>query len=276
MEEAIPRILDHPAHRLTMIDEVSSRRIARWPIVNIIYTALAPLFSFYRVSAVPAVASPHALLESHLFIQGQPLAAAIATTFAYLHGAHPQLGNLYQTDKLWEDHPARAAAAELTDSIAATLGRQELAARTKIAGRGVLFAPIRWLLTIGVLLWFPFIQPALQIFLQPGPVPTLKSAALLLVQILGVTYLLQSAAFLIIWFACLCLALRWNTARRVDRLLRRLRSAAAPDPSLSLAAATISWCDELLDPIKDARERTQSLIARADAHRGKLALSAAA
>jgi hypothetical protein len=123
----------------------------------------------------------------------------------------------------------------------------------------------RWVLTIGALLWFPIVQPVLEIFLTDGWAAITGKAALLIVQLLGAAYLLKSAGFLAIWFLVLWLALRWNTQRRVQRLLRGWRSAGENDPTLNLASATVSWMDDLLDPIRQARERAETLAKRAEA-----------
>src|SRR3712207_7966037 len=51
------------------------------------------------------------------------------------------------------------------------------------------------------------------------------------------------------------LALRWNTQRRVARLLARWKLAADPDPSLNLATQSLQWVDTLTQPIRTAHER---------------------
>ncbi|MGB7159763.1 MAG: hypothetical protein WBD40_16980, partial [Tepidisphaeraceae bacterium] len=43
IEIALPRLLDDPAHRLALIDDCVSRRVARWPLVNVLHALLAPL-----------------------------------------------------------------------------------------------------------------------------------------------------------------------------------------------------------------------------------------
>src|SRR5689334_22920652 len=35
LESAIPRLIDDPANRLAMADEILRRRVARWPLVNL-------------------------------------------------------------------------------------------------------------------------------------------------------------------------------------------------------------------------------------------------
>src|SRR5207249_1212563 len=120
---------------------------------------------------------------------------------------HGEVGELYQTRKLWEEQSAESSAAELSQALAATLERQRAAAIEKLAKRGALGAPLRWLLTIGAALWFPIVQPIAEALLQAGPMHSLREIALLVVKVLSGTYLLQSAAFLVIWFVFLWLYL---------------------------------------------------------------------
>jgi len=186
-------------------------------------------------------------------------------TFALLHRTHAEVAELYRPRKLWEDQAADAAAAELRGSLGAALDAQRDTAMTKLAGRGALLAPWRWLLTIGALLWFPFIQPVLEVFLQNGVIAMNRQALLLIVKILGAAYLLQAAGFLLIWFVFLWAWLRWDTGRRVNRLLTRWRrSAGAGDEQFNLATVTLAWVDDLLDPIRQSRQRTEEIMQRVD------------
>ena len=79
-----------------------------------------------------------------------------------------------------------------------------------------------------------------------------------------------------IWLFSLWLILRWDTQRRVAKLLARWRRPDGADDSVNLAAAVMSWCDELIDPIRSAREREESLARRAQEMQKKLNESAAA
>jgi len=139
-------------------------------------------------------------------------------------------------------------------------------------------APLfRWLLTIGAVLWFPLIQPVLEVILRDGYIQSVKGALILAVQLLSSAYLLKSAGFLAIWFLFLWLVLRWDTQRKVTRLLTRWRSLSdAHDATMNTSAAALRWVDELLDPIRTAREREESLVKRADEARKLLATTAAA
>jgi hypothetical protein len=123
-------------------------------------------------------------------------------------------------------------------------------------------------------LWFPIVQPILEALLQDSIARTGRDIALLAVRIFSVTYLLSSVAFLAIYFASLWLVLRWDTQRRVGRLLARWRGIGE-ESNLSLAAAIDEWAQGLLDPIRDAQARTANVAARIEEYRRKTGLSAA-
>ena len=133
---------------------------------------------------------------------------------------------------------------------------------------------VRWTLTIGAILWFPIIQPVLEVMLQNEFTTTFRDGLILAVQLLSATYLLKSAAFLGIWFVFLWLVLRWDTQRRVTKLLTRWKALDGAERALSPSSAALRWIDELLDPVRAAREREERLVARADALRGELSKSA--
>jgi hypothetical protein len=96
------------------------------------------------------------------------------------------------------------------------------------------------------------------------------------VQLLSAAYLLKSAGFLAIWFLFLWLVLRWDTHRKVARLLMRWRTLGdGHDATMNTSAAALRWVDELLDPIRTAREREESLVKRADEARKTLTTVAA-
>ena len=86
----------------------------------------------------------------------------------------------------------------------------------------------------------------------------------MLIEVLGVNYLLKSAVFLLIWFVVLWLVLRWNTQRKVDRLMSRWAAANTADPSVNLEAQAMQWMDDLLRPIRSAEERLLTLSKRVE------------
>ena len=228
-----------------------------------IHTLLLPVTSIWRYN-VGAGPSAEALVASKTDDAGRSLSSSVQATFALLQQTHPAIGPLYRRAKLWDEMPADGAAAELRQSLVAGLEGQRAAAIGKLAKRGFLMPVIRWLLTIGAILWFPIVQPVLERFLNGSLVTAAPKLALLAVQLLSAAYLLKSAAFLAIWFFALWLILRWDTQRRVTKLLARWRRADGQDASINLAAIVLDWCDGLLDPIHRARERDESFAARAD------------
>jgi hypothetical protein len=98
-----------------------------------------------------------------------------------------------------------------------------------------------------------------------------RNPALLLVSVIGVSYLLKNVAFLLAWFAGLWVALKWDTQRRVDRALDRWKRPTSLDPTLSLAGQTLDWLDGLVEPIRSARQRMEELVARSEELRRTLA-----
>jgi hypothetical protein len=272
-------LLDDPASRSAMADEILQERVARWPIVNLVHTLLQPLFILVR-SAVSRGAMPmqpaETIVESVMRESGASVAALVQSAFVQLRQSQPAIAALYPHNKLWEDMPADLAAGNLRRTLADTVQRQRVAARECVTGRGaILGMPFRWLLTIGALLWFPFVQPILAAMLDSWRAnPSLRldrmmltshwaDVASLIVRVLGVDYLLKSAGFLIIYFVVLWLALRWNTQRKVSRLMSKWLATDFPDASVNLAQQTVQWLDGLTAPIASARDHMQLLSDRA-------------
>src|SRR5258708_34243172 len=175
------------------------------------------------------------------------------------------MGELYSHQRLWEQMSADVSAAELRRSLGATIQRQRDFARQRLVRNHWVGAPLRWLLTLGAIIWFPFAQPILQAILGGANLHAWRrEVAALAVEVLGVNYLLASAGFLVIYFAALWLALRWNTQRKVAKLMSASRMMEFRDESLNLAAQTLAWLDGLIVPLRQAREHLDSLIAGAE------------
>jgi GTP-binding protein EngB required for normal cell division len=263
LERALPRILDDPLQRAAIVDEVMNGRVARWPIVNMLHTLLAPMTAIWRRN-VGSAATPELLVASAIDVEGRTLSGSVQATFALLQQTNPMIGQLYRQQKLWEQMPADVAAARLSRAIVSALQSQRTAAMTKIARFGIIAPLFRWLLTIGALLWFPLVQPILELGLQDTLNQSVRGLLLLIVQLLGVTYLLKSAAFLALWYLVLWMYLRWDTQRRVTKLLSRWRSAERAEAGINATAAVLAWVDELLDPIRAAREKEEALAKRTE------------
>jgi hypothetical protein len=272
LDRIVPRLLDDPSTRFAMADEILQERVARWPIVNLIHTLLQPLFVLLRSSVSRGAApmqGPEAMVDAIIRESGESVGQRVQSAFAYLRQSQPAVAPLFEQNKLWEDMPADLAARSLRGVLADTVQRQRDAARQYLSGAGAIVgAPVRWLLTIGAMLWFPFLQPILSALLASTDPHTSvwtvhwPELSRLIVLVLGVDYLWKSAGFLIIYYVALWLALRWNTQRKVGRLMTRWRAANFPDPTLNLATQTVQWMDGLIAPIAAAHDRMQSLADR--------------
>jgi hypothetical protein len=211
-------------------------------------------------------------VQTYLDAGERPLNVRVQTTFALLNQSHPAVAALYRERRLWDDLVAADVAADLRATLAAALERQREAALQQLAGGGGIIGGVfRTLLTVGALLWFPIVQPILEASLQTGFTRTTRELLLLIVQVLGTTYLLKNAVFLLIWYLVLWTLIRWNTQRRVNRLLMRWRAADSRDPSINLATATIEWIDGLVEPVRSARSRADAIVQRTEELRASIA-----
>jgi GTPase Era involved in 16S rRNA processing len=277
LERVIPRLSDDPGLRLAIIEPAVQKRLSRWPIVNILDSALSPLVSLVRVNVSrTSSGSAGRALDAYLEPEGRTIASLVQSAFAQLHQTHPPIGELYRINKLWDDLPSNTAAGELRRRIDATHDRQRDAIMQRIGGRYGVIAPLfRWLLTYGAILWFPFVQPILEAWLRGGLATTARELLLLGVQMMSVTYLLSNVTFLLIWFAALWLILRFGTQRRASRSLERWTRNMDVRDLLSLPGQVLQWMDDLLAPIRAQRERIESITRRADEARATLHRSAA-
>jgi GTPase Era involved in 16S rRNA processing len=272
LDRVIPRLLDDPETRGALAEEILTERVARWPVVRLVHTLLSPVFVLLRGATARNAAplqSSQGLVEIVLRESGYSPSDLVQTTFAQLRQTRPEMAELYAHQKLWEQMQADLAAAELRRTLTETVESQREAARSELI-RGDLFgAPVRWLLTIGAIIWFPFLQPILEQALAVANFSLWNSSkvAQMVVAVLGVNYLLKSVGFLAIYFTVLWLALRWNTQRKVARVLAKLRDADSPDLSLNPFSQTLQWLDALTMPVRQFRQRMQSLARRAEAAR---------
>lgn len=266
LETAVPRLLDDASYRADLVAPAVQRRLSRWPVVGAINAVLAPAMAFlYRAVSGRALDAPAA----EAIVQPS-LAQRIAAAFAHVSRMHPDAARLYQSQKLWEEPIALAAAGDLRSRLAAAADRQKQAVLDRAGGRGLGIVGVawRWLLTLGAILWFPFVQPVTQILLAEGVSGSAREVARLVVGVISSSHLLQSGAFLLLWFAVLWVLLRFQTQQRADRLIARWKTDEALDPQLSFAAQTIEWADELLRPLRAQRDRFTELAERESRLRG--------
>jgi GTP-binding protein EngB required for normal cell division len=264
LEDALPRLVADPAYRLSIIDPVVTARMSHWPIVSIIHGLLTPLLAIIRRNlGRSANSGDEVRLNEYLSSSGESLSTKVQTTFALLQQTDPNISVLFRDNRLWESMSADHAAADLEQRLTDTSRRQRETAMERLGRRRGIFMPlIRFLLTIGALLWFPLIQPILETILQPDMTHFSRALLLRIVQLLGVTFLLKNLTFLLLWFAVLWAIVRSATHRRVSRLIARWQNDPKLDPSLSFTGQTIEWIDELLDPINQSHEKLNTLIAR--------------
>jgi hypothetical protein len=274
VETVVPRMVDDPVYRTVMTDGVFMRRVARWPIVNVLHTLLLPLRFVIRENAAAGsfFGGEEALVDAHLKIAGGSVATPLQSAFAQLYQSDPSIAGLYAGKKLWEPMEAATAQSRLRQELIEALRLQRETVLAKLSGKSGVIAPLfRFLLTIGALLWFPFIQPVLQILLTgKSVIATARDVGILAVQVFSAASLLQNAVFLIIWYALIWSLLRWSTRRRVDRLLSRWKSAENADDSLNLTTRTLAWIDGLLEPIHRNRNATEDLVKRVETMRAEL------
>jgi hypothetical protein len=268
LEEVIPRLMEDPATQGAMAEEILTERVTHWPIVRLIHTLLSPIFVLIRGATSRNAAplqTPQGFVEVVLKETGYSPSELVQATFAQLRQAQPTLADLYAHNRLWEQMSADLAGAELRRALGSTIQHQRDAARRVLSSGNAAFAPIRWLLTIGAMLWFPFIQPVLHAALAAPDFVEWhwRNIAVLIVEVLGVNYLLTSSGFLILYFIALWLALRWNTQQKVKRLMTSWEASTPDDSSLNLATQTLTWLNALTAPLRQARERMESLAARA-------------
>jgi len=280
LESLVPRLQQDPAYRMALADELMEKRVAKWPIVNLLHILLSPLVSIAR-RRLPlhqqfALESPESMVGAYLQslpstrgeiaeggtpLAGRSAAAVLQSTFAFLHQSFPNISRLYSQWKLWESMPAQTAESDLRRRISTTVERQRSRLREQLGVSGFISAFFRTLLTIGALLWFPIVQPLLEAFLAGHP---MRDLTLLAVRLLGVTYLLKTVAFLAIYYTLLWLILRWDTQRRIDKFLWRWQESRNIDPTLSLTGQAVEWLNGLLTPIRSATERLENVVQRAD------------
>jgi len=269
VETVVPGMIDDPAYRMVMTDGVFARRVARWPIVNVLHALLSPLRMLIRENAAAGsfFGGEEALVDSHLKIAGGSIATPLQSAFAQLYQSDPAVASLYAVKKLWEPMEAAMAETRLRQSLIETVRRQREVVLSRLSGRTGIVAPLfRILLTLGALAWFPFVQPVLHAVLTAkSALGTVRDAAVLLVEVISAESLLKNAVFLIVWYLLIWSLLRWSTRRRVDRLLGRWKSAETADDSLNLTTRTFAWIDDLLEPIHKTRLASEGLARRVEA-----------
>jgi hypothetical protein len=292
LDAVLPRLLEDPQYRQGVIDECMAKRVARWPLVNILHAIFAAIGAFFRRNAEAAPRplssrSGEALVDQQFIALASPAAGGpgtsgrslgelVQTTFALLQQSHPALSELYKHRKLWESVPATTAAGELREALIATVDLQRSVACARVGhGSGGAWGLLRGLLTIGALIWFPFVQPLVEAWLtnrtNPQPAGDPISLPVVLVRLLSINNLMATLTSLLVYFAILWLVLRWDTQRRVARQFARWKRLEMADPAMSLTGRTLEWLGKLLAPIREARERMEEACSRVEKLRDSMA-----
>lgn len=261
LERAVPRMMDDPGYRLSLVDSATARRLSRWPVVNVIQSVLSPITSLVRANAGASGAARD--VEAHLDPGEPSTASRVQTCFAHLCQTSPPTARLLAANKLWEDLPAETAANRLSRRIASCIERQREAVVERFS-HGTWLAPVRWLLTIGAILWFPIIQPILALLLERNWVWAGIDTLRLALEVLSAAYLLKTIGFLLLYFLVLWALLRWDTHRTVCRMIDQWKRPDATDEQCSPAAQLLNWLDELAAPVADHHTRLVSLVERID------------
>ncbi|HVT87383.1 MAG TPA: GTPase domain-containing protein [Tepidisphaeraceae bacterium] len=258
LDQAIPRLLEDPGQRMSLFAPATRLRLSRWPIVNAIDALLSPVLLLIQKN-LSATGRGSCDPDVYLDKPGA-MASAVQSTFAQIQQLHPQAGALFDNRRLWEDLPAESAAADLRRRLASAIDRQRDAIVEQGSGRWhLIFAPLRWLLTIGAVLWFPLVQPLLAAGLtETGWAPPTRWV-LTLVNLLGVAHLLACSTFLIIWFVGLWMVLRFGAYRRVNRIIEQWKQDGS-DNERSLSGQSMQWIEQLLEPIDQQKKRIDQLI----------------
>jgi hypothetical protein len=261
-ERIEPALLDDPALKSDIIERASRRRIARWPIVNVIDVLLAPITSVFRRNVL-GLTSTRQSVRAIVKELTPPLDANIRTVFADVRRRDPSIVDAYGDAAPWNDRESELAIEDLTTRLADAMEkRKAYAVDTAGNGHGGATAPVRWLLTLGAAIWFPIVQPVLEIVLNPYSTITglTRETIWHVVRLLGSTYLLQSVGFLVVYFVLLWATLRYLTGRRCERLLRSADSTLAGDAATSIEREADLWADGLFEPLAAQTKQLERLV----------------
>ena len=261
LEEALPRLERDAAHRLGLAEPAVRARLRAWPIVNLLDAAFSPLVLLLRKNLAPAEGES-AAIDTYLAETGRGTAKNLQAVFAQLNNAYPEVGRLYESRRLWETPAAESAASDLRRRLGDALALQRDAVRRRFTPSPLL-APLRWLLTLGVSLWFVLLQPVAEAALLTAKFEWTR-LALDTVQILSAQTLLENIAFVAIYLLVLWATLRFGTYRRVASMRRRLLAKEAERPEASPAAQTVEWMQSLLAPLERRHDELRLLAERAE------------
>lgn len=249
VDQVTDRLTHDPQLQAHLVEPTVNARLGYWPIVNMIQATLGPVLSLTR-SVRPS--------EISQTLAGREIASHLRGIFAELVQSDPMVLTLYARDKLWEHEPSDRASAGLQQKLDLAIQKHRKGLSEKFSRPGFLTRMVAPVLTIGVVVWFPILQPILQTLLQDSASDLTRETILTIVELLSASYLLQSVGFLAIYFLILWMWLRWRTTRRIQRYLRQKTESDHP------AAVILEWQDQLLEPIRQYVEQLESLQTKID------------
>ena len=264
VDRVVPRLHDDATLRATVAEQATRARLARWPIVNVVDAVFGPLLGAVRRAGPTTAGSTRASVRAVVDELVPPLDASIRATFAELRRRDVGVADAYGPTPPWEDRASESCVTVLTASLSDAMDARRKRGVAAIGrGHGAGTAPLRWLMTLGAAIWFPFGQPVLSIVLNPNRAwPGMTRAALWnVVELLGSTYLLQSVTFLAVYFVVLWATLRYLTMRRVERLAERIDASAA-DLDERPDARAERWITTLFAPLEARSEELRRLVGR--------------
>ena len=272
LERIVPRIEADPSQRIELGYEIQKKRAERWPMVNLVHGMLSAISRLIRLrlrlGSEFGGEDAEALVDRYLPAEDPSTVGSIESAFAYLQASQPKTIELYADRKYWERETAERALADLRRRLADTLEDQAAVVRQRLSPHGGLGGVlVRWILTYGAVLWFPFGQPLLQEYFTSGGWDNL---AALVVKLFGVSYLLSSGLFLFLYFIFLWAILKWRSQRQVDRLFAKWSQERNVDSSLSLREQVSEWLRALLAPVLDYTDRLEALHSRTEDLRRRL------
>jgi hypothetical protein len=251
VDQITARLRDDPAVRSGVIEPVVRQRLSHWPIVNVIDATLGPVVSMIRAGGASA--------PGVVTLSGRGLTDHIKGVFSDLSQRSSMMLSLYAHQKLWEADAASRAASTLERQTDRAIDAHRATLLRSLAKPSWLTRLIAPFLTIGVVLWFPIVQPILEIVLAGDAIDMTRATVLKVVQVLGAQYLIQSLGVLVVYFVALWMWLRWLAYRLADRALSRSTDTDHP------AASVLAWTQQLLQPIERHVARLTDLQKRIDA-----------
>jgi hypothetical protein len=269
---AMPRLLDDAGLRGEIAERAARSRVGRWPLINVIDATLAPVLAGLRRS-VNGGGNSTATVAGALADLTPSVPSRIQAAFAEAGRLDRQIAELYGPSRPWEAEPASARAADLVARLSSALQKRQLLA-TDLASRGLggWGTPCRWALTFGAVLWFPIVQPVLEIVLKPDFTWTgvTRESIWLMIQLLGATYLLKSVGFLAVYLVLLWMAVRFRAGRSARRAVDQIDAGRLGDESARLSRAMDDWLADQLEPLDRQESALGDLKDRIDAARGRL------